>query len=192
MARRGESPIGMALNAFGRFQTNERVRAAEAALLVVFVGGFYLVALVRILFPYGRGVTYTLLTAASMELRVALTVVVPFCVVVLEWLSALSQVRQQPGYDGWNLGQRLYVWMEITTVVQNSVTLVYVPILPVALVWTIIAGPRGQPFWVVPAAVVLIDTVAIVGAYWFVNTRQPERLPPGTALHRLGWREGWI
>jgi len=192
MDRSSTGPVGAVLRLIRRFQSNVGVRAAEAAFLVVFLGGFYLVALFRIVTPYSRGVTYTLLTATSLELRVALTVVGPFAIVVLEWLAALAKLREQPGYGEWTLRQRGYVWLEIMTVAHNSVGVVYVPLIPVALFWTVVTVIQLRSFWFVPAVVFLATVVAIVALNWYVNNRSPDLLPPDTALESVVETGGWL
>ena len=192
MAQSLRSPVDLVLKPIERLQSNVRVRAAEAAFLVVFLGGFYLLAFVRLLAPEARGPTYALLTSPSTAVGIALTVVGPFGVVVLEWLAALSRVRDQPGYDDWTLRQRVHVWMELTTVVQNSVTLLYIPILPAAMLWTVVAVVQGQPYWPVPAAIAVADLAVLVAANRFVNRRSAGRLPSGTALDAVGRGDGWM
>jgi hypothetical protein len=184
--------VGAGLQLIARFQSNVGVRAAEAAFLVVFLGGFYAVALIRVVVPYSRGPTHTLLTAPSLELRVALTAIAPFGVVVLEWLAALAKLREQPGYAGWSLRERLFVWLEIITVAHNSVGVVYIPLVPVALFWTVVTAIRLRPFWFVPAAIFLATAAAVVGLTWYVNNRSPDLLPPGTALERVVETGGWL
>lgn len=174
------------LDAVRWIQTNYHVRAAESAFVAVFLGGFYLVAFLRIIGPYSKGPTYELLTSVSPEIQVLLTVVGPFFLVVLEWLAGLAILRDQPGYEDWNLEQRAYVWLEVITVVFNIPTTVYFPLAPVAFFWTLVLFIQPNPFWVIPAAIFVLDVVALAASNRFMQYRHPENRPPEFSIERVG------
>jgi hypothetical protein len=163
---------GPVLDAVHWFQSRGHVRAAESAFLTVFLGGFYLLAFARVINPYGQGALYDVLTGVSVELQVTLTVVGPFAIVVLEWLSGVAQLRERPDYGTWSLGRRLSAWIGATTASDLS-PLVYLPLAPLAFLWTAVMAVQSSPFWPVPAVIFLFDAGVLIVSNW-VEDERPE------------------
>lgn len=176
MGRASSGLAGSILNSIHWFQSRGHVRAAESAFLAVFLGGFYLVAFARVIDPYSRGPLYDLLAGVSVELQVALTVVGPFAIVVLEWLSDVAQLRERPEYGTWSRDRRLAAWLEVTTASRIPL-MVYLPLAPLAFVWTMILLLQSNPYWPVPATVFLLDAGALVVSNRFTERKEASALP---------------
>ena len=170
-----------------RFQSFHSVRAFESACLLLFLGGYYVLAVVRLFGQYAPAFTDTLVNL-PMLLQMALTVGVPFTILLLEWLAGLYQLRHEPGFAEWNLEERLLVWFEIITVERAFPVVIYLPLLPLALFWTFVLAVELQAFYQIPAIIFVADALAIIGVNWFVKQRDPQRVPAGTTLDfgRLG------
>lgn len=169
MSRARASPAEAILNSVHRLQSNVSVRAAEAAYLVVVLGGFYLIALVRLVDPFGEGPTHQLLNAIPIAGQIALTVIGPFAIIVLEWLSALAQLRQEPDVDAWALERKLRYVLEATSIVRTTAAFTYLPLLPVSFFWAVVAILHHLPYWPVPALVGLIDAAVIVAINRYIT-----------------------
>jgi hypothetical protein len=176
MSRGANGPAGAILRSIRWFQSKGHVRAAESAFLAVFLGGFYLLAFARVVAPYSRGPLYDALTGVSVEVQVTLTVVGPFAVVVLEWLAGLSRLRERPDYGSWSLARRLTAWLELTTVSRIPL-MVYLPLAPLAFVWTLILILQSSPYWPITAAIFLIDVGALVVSNRFTGEKRVAALP---------------
>lgn len=179
MGRASRGLAGPILNAIHWFQSRGHVRAAESAFLAVFLGGFYLVAFARVIDPYARGPLYDLLAGVSVELQVALTVVGPFAIVVLEWLSGVAQLRERPDYGDWSRTRRLAAWLEVTAASRIPM-MVYLPLAPLAFVWTVVMLLQANPYWPVPAAILLVDAGALVVSNRFTERKSASALPERT------------
>lgn len=158
------------------------VRAAEAAVVFLSMGGFYLIAIVGLFDPSGAGPAEFIFESVPVPVMVALTVGAPITYVLLEWIAAVDDLRRQPGYDRWNLDQRTYVLLEISNEIRDRATVVYVPLAPIAAFWTITLMVRGNPVFVLTAAVFAIDLLLLFAINRFMHYRDPARLPPGTML----------
>lgn len=169
MSRALASPSQAMLNSVHKFQSNVSVRAAESAFIVVGLGGFYLVALLRILTPYGRGPTYVLLNSVPIGVHVALTVVGPFAVVVLEWLSALAELGRHPDVDSWSFDRKFRYLLETTTVTRTTASFVYLPLLPASVFWTAATIVHGKPYWPLPAVVCVLDLAVILAINKYIR-----------------------
>lgn len=156
------------MNAINRFQSNVSVRAAEAAFLVMGLGGFYVLALLRIIAPYSRGPTYQLLNATPIVVLTALTVFGPFTIVMLEWLSAYAELRRQPDAGSWRRERQVQFLLRRTSVTKTTAAFVYLPLLPAAAFWTVVAIVNQEPYWPLTALVALADLGIIIGVNEYV------------------------
>lgn len=174
-------------NLIYRFQSLAFVRIGEIVYLVVSLGGFYLVSFVSVFDPLTGGVGNAILTAIPVEIQIAGTVIVPFLIVLLEWVAGVAQVRSIVDRNERNGERRVLLWLEITTEARAIPTLVYLPLLPVAIFWTLLSVMQGYSYWPILAAISSIDVAIIAAINHYSHYPDPKEYLSRAFFERDSW-----
>ena len=83
-------------------------------------------------------------------------------ILVLEWLSALALLGREPDAESWTTERKLRYLLKVTSVDRSTASFVYLPLLPAAFFWSIMAIIYQEPYWPIPAVIGLIDLGIIV------------------------------